>query len=664
MKLFYIVFLFLGSFVHIANASTPVDSIPVEIKITKSGASTVFEAELPELKGVPGGRQPFYTYLWDFGDGHFSQKERPQHVYSDSGDYTVNLYVVNNYDDGPRPKRRAKEIQVATANEIAPTTSVEEENFFGSNGVFQLSKNANALPGEDMVIIAGVKNSGKGRIFLLTNEKIYGDEGLKYVSQSNYNNEKISPVNSLTNLKELWASVSNVTLTLSGSPDYGVKEEHSFKANEAISYFSDLHDSYKTITSYEVDNMAEEGQFSFINLDVTPEMLADTNAIVTITGVYIPEVGDAIVHKLEVPVVTSHDPNKMSLKQSRLSYRTVSKKKELIYKVQFQNDGEGDAKNVILEIALPKSVDPATFKLLNLYPDCDTCLTEAQRGCWNQYVKGTDTLVFHFKDISLPGTKAEDISDQDSTKGFIRFSVQTRKKLENKPFRARTNIYFDKNDPIETNTATGRFRKGFSPIVFAGASTFVSAPSYKEGDFNEFGIFGIGLAPLAPYKKLYWQMELYVSPSRYKEQVLDIKNTGEEHIMVELPDGEGTIIPREQYFMSYDKRMESNDLYTRLVPLHIRYNFNSFISAGVGALTEFRINLNSKENRTYYLEDADLGNILVNNGKWDELGDKMKVKTFLDLTVGRVYLGPSFGMRYVYGGNQGQQINFYAAWRL
>ena len=42
----------------------------------------------------------------------------------------------------------------------------------------------------------------------------------------------------------------------------------------------------------------------------------------------------------------------------------------------------------------------------------------------------------------------------------------------------------------------------------------------------------------------------------------------------------------------------------------------------------------------------------------------MKVKTFIDLTVGSVYLGPSLGMRYVYGGNQGPQINFYAAWRL
>lgn len=661
MKKFYLFIGLLGSFVHFANAATPIDSIPVEINVTKSEGAMLFKAVLPELLGVPGGRKPFYTYLWDFGDGHFSLKESPQHQYSKAGEYSVNLYVVNNYDDGPRPKRRAKKVPIDSTKKVASVPSLEEQNFFGSNGIFQLSKNANALPGQDMVIIAGVKNLGKGKVFLLTNEKIFGNEGLQYVEQSNYYREKIVPANTEIDMTSLWATIANLTVTHSGSPDYGIKEEFSFKANEAVNYFSTLYNSYKTITSYEVESEGE-AQFSFINLDVTPEMLADTNAIVTITGIYVPEKGDAVIHKLEVPVVTSHDPNKMSLKNSRLSYRTVAKKKELIYKVQFQNDGEGDAKNVILEIALPKSVDPSTFKLLSLYPQCDTCLTEAQRGCWKQYVKGEDTLVFHFKDISLPGTKADDITDQDSTKGFIRFSVQTRKRLENKPFSARTNIYFDKNEPIKTNAATGRFRKSFSPILFAGYGAFLSAPSYKAGTFKEMGMFGVGLAPLAPYRKLYWQVELYVSPSSYKEKIENIEEKG--FILVDMPNQDGIIKPTEIYYSFYNKEIQSNDLNARLVPLHIRYNFNSFISAGIGASTEFRINLDSKEERIYVPLENMFERIRKDVGKWDELGRQLTFKTFLDLTVGRVYLGPSLGLRYHYGGNHGQQMNIYAAWRF
>lgn len=663
MKIFYLLSLFPAFFVQLAYSNTLLDSIPVDIIVSKSGSKTLFKADLPPLQGQVGGRQPFYTYLWDFGDGHFSLKESPEHHYGEAGEYTVNLYVVNNYDDGPRPKRRAKQLSVDTANIAGVSISQDEEHFFNSNGIFQVSKNANAVPGEDMTLIVGVKNPVKGKVILFTNEKIYGEDGLRYVGQSTYNNEKIVPSTALTNLNELWASIHQATVTFSGSPDYGIKEEHLFQPGEAVAYFSELYDSYKTISSYEIESTTEAAQFSFVNLDVTPEMLADTNAIVTITGVYVPEKGEAVIHKLEVPVVTSHDPNKMSIKQSRLNYRTLSKNKELTYKVQFQNDGEGDAKNVRLEIALPEQVDPATFRLLNLYPYCEPCTTVEEKGCWNQYMKGNDTLVFHFKDISLPGTQAEDVSDQDSTKGFIRFSVQTTKKLKNKAFKAQTNIYFDKNEPIKTNVATGRFRKSFSPILFAGYSTFLSKPSFREGTFKEMGMFGIGLAPLAPYRKLYWQVELYASPSSYRERIDNIDENGS--LIVDIVDGEGYLRPTEVYYDRYSKEVRSNDLIIRVVSLHIRYNFNSFLSAGIGGQMEFSVNLDSKEERIYFpIEKQMFEPIRKDLGSWDGLQKQMRIKTFVDLTVGRVYLGPSLGLRYNYGGNYGQQMNLYAAWRF
>src|SRR5690606_18731390 len=144
----------------------------------------------------------------------------------------------------------------------------------------------------------------------------------------------------------------DVTETQSGSPDYGIWEELFFDGNQAVEYFTELYESYNTVTAYTVAGQGD-AQFSLINLDITPEMLADTNATVTITGIFIPEKGAARVHRLDVPVVTSHDPNKMSLKQSRLSYRTLSKRKKLTYKVQFQNDGEGDAKRIRLAMKLP-----------------------------------------------------------------------------------------------------------------------------------------------------------------------------------------------------------------------------------------------------------------------------------------------------------------------
>lgn len=662
MKFSYVLVILFVLIGQNASAQAPADTTPVSLAnfhITPSDAGFHFTPDLPPLIGKAGGRAPFYTYLWDFGDGHFSFRKNPEHRYADSGLYKATLYVVNNYDDGPRPKRRIKTVSVNNPNLAAASISPAENNFFSSNGIFQIAKNTNALPGENMTLIIGVKHPGKGRVFLLTNEKIYGTEGLALLNQTTYNKENLLPAPTVGNLQGLWASVRHATLTFSGSPDYGIKKEFTFKPDEAIDYFSELYDSYKTISDYQVNSTNGKPQFSFINLKATPEMLADTNAIITITGVYLPEDGgQAVIHKVEVPVVTSHDPNNMSMKNARMSYRTLSKSEKLIYKIKFQNDGKGDAKNIWLKMQLPKQVDPTTFKLLSLYPHCDSCQTKADKGCWERYAEGTDTLVFHFKGISLPGRQAEVQTTPDSTKGFIRFSIKTDKKLKNKPFHSSTLIFFDKNEPIETNSVTGRFKKGFSPIIFAGYSGFM--PQFNTGKYKEQGMAGIGLAPIAPYKKLYFQFEAYASLSQYSKY---LNKVGKKGVLVIDPSGTGQ--PRDIAYKYYDKALQTRNLKIRLVPLHLRYNFTNFISAGIGVLAQFKMNLDSKEDRIYAPVNIDLDPIHKRIGSWEDAsGKKFKVIPFLDLNIGRVYLGPSLGLRYYYSANDRQHLNLYIAWRL
>src|SRR5690606_41349829 len=86
------------------------------------------------------------------------------------------------------------------------------------------------------------------------------------------------------------------------------------------------------------------------------------------------------------------------------------------------------ARNIRLEMALPPEVDQKTFRLQALYPQCDTCQTPTAMGCYKYYSKDDGTFVFHFKDIALPGTAAKNITDLDSTKGFILFEVDMEKK--------------------------------------------------------------------------------------------------------------------------------------------------------------------------------------------------------------------------------------------
>ena len=181
--------------------------------------------------------------------------------------------------------------------------------------------------------------------------------------------------------------------------------------------------------------------------------------------------------------------------------------------------------------------------------------------------------------------------------------------------------------------------------------------------YKETGMLGIGLAPLAPYKKLFWQVEIYANWSQYRQFIYDVDDPG--MLTVDLPDDRGDLWPTELFYDYYDRALESRNLNLRVVPLHIRYNFNRFIAVGAGALTQFRINLKSNEERIYKPLETMYEPIHEDYGRWkDGPGKDFGVKAFLDLTVGRVYLGPSIGLRYHYGGNNDQHANLYAAWRF
>ncbi|MBE8720038.1 PKD domain-containing protein [Sphingobacterium pedocola] len=623
-----------------------------------------FKSELRPLVQVPGGRAPFYTYLWDFGDGHFSTAAEPTHQYQKTGDYEVTVYAVNNYDDGRKPKRPKKKVTVNSALASLETSpSSFEDSFFTSNGIFQIFKNSDAKPGEDMALVVGVNTNGKkGKVLLLTNEKVAGLDGFVLAGQSKYYNEKIDSVLQHKEINSLWANVKQSTFTKTGSPDYGIKEEKAFASpNEAIAYFSDLHMAYNSLATYEIDGSQSETQFTLINLDITEDMLVDTNAIVTITGVFIPEDGIANVHQVDVPVVKSHDPNKMSIRPARMNYRFQKKNKELTYKVQFQNDGEGDAKNIRLEMFFPREVDLRTFKLQALYPQCDSCLTADMRGCYQYDIKEDGTLTFHFKDISLPGTGAPDITDQDSTKGFILFTVQTDKKLKNKAFKSYTNIYFDKNPPIKTNNATSRFRKVFSPLVTLGASSTFSTPTNNDIQYKfKPGIqIGVGIAPIAPHRKPYWQAELYTST--FKEEAMHPLTAAEGVVQYVDENGRNT----EAKYNAYT-RNSKKDFMTVQVPVQIRFNINSFLSTGAGVSLRADFNLKHQESITYDTQNANGVNLQITIPQEVEK-DKMspiKINPFWDINVGRVYLGPALGIRIAYDTHQKANAGVYGIWRF
>ncbi len=79
--------------------------------------------------------------------------------------------------------------------------------------------------------------------------------------------------------------------------------------------------SFRKHSIWKIENVQKgEEQFMFVTINTLPEMISDTNAVVTISGLFIPDDPAMEMEKfnLEMQVVASHDPNRMMLKNKKL----------------------------------------------------------------------------------------------------------------------------------------------------------------------------------------------------------------------------------------------------------------------------------------------------------------------------------------------------------
>lgn len=646
---------FLQIIVHITLHAQQADSAIIVEMDSLNRVS--FSVKLPKLTQIPGAPQPYYTYLWDFGDGHFSTAENPQHIYAKANVYEVYLYAVNNYDDGKKPERKKQKVQVnKPANSGNHTASVAERDFFKANGVFELKYNCMAKPDDTMVVIAGWKNIGtepqRGKLYLMLNEKQFDQTCFDTSDFRSYGNT--SPLTAYSNIGTPPVKFqSSMLITESGSPASNIIK--TVDVGEATAVLTNTISLYKNVYTAEIETLdAESTAFSFLQLRVTPEMIKDTNATLTITGVFVPEKGQPIMHKLNIPVVNSHDPNKMNIKGGRISYRFLKKHKPLQYKVRFQNNGKGPARKIALDMSLAPVLNPQTIQITDMSPFCPPCDSRAleKRGCW-ELEKKDSGAIFTFHGIYLPGTNQKGVEDKDSTKGFLEFNIVTKKKLENKPFKSRTAIYFDKNEPVITNYATGRFKKSPSPIFMMGYEKSFG----KNARVSDGIITGIGVAPLAPYLP-YLQAELY-----YKMGI----NTTTANISI---DKLGAIyidsLKRQFEYNRFDSVQTNNVSQIKLIPLQLRYNINDYISIGGGGVVTADIGGKTETQTTY--------SVLTANGLYNpysvltsekvKLFSNWRINPFIDVQVGKVKLGPLLGFRYYYNGKNASFGYLYAGWRL
>ncbi|TDG36677.1 hypothetical protein EZJ43_05170 [Pedobacter changchengzhani] len=624
----------------------PSDTIPAKINYTKENGGTKFSADLRPLRQIAGAPAPFYTYFWEFGDGGFSFEKDPFHVYKDTSTVNVRLFATNNYDDGKKPPTRPRPIKITEKGSSQMMASnTNEPAFFKMNGSVELKSNCMPKPGDDMMLVFGYRNKAEnglqnlnGTIAILYNDTEFTNNNFDLSETRTYHNEKKSNLKTQLNFayapiktnKEpvFYASLNSEIIPLSAEGKILLKDKvKDFKSEE----------------SFKFENLKRnEERFIFMHFKTTPEMLKDTNATVRLSAVFIPDnpLVETEFFDMELQIVASHDPNKMGLKKSRMNYRFTGKNRELTYKIRFQNTGKGPAKKVDVGVNIAEVFDQSSIKIIKTKPEvasCDSAYTG--QSCIKKVLQG-DSVHFVFSNIYLPGLQQKGVNDADSTMGFVEYKIKFKEKPEKLPIRSGAAIVFDKNEPIYTNRAVGKFKMGLSPGIILGYG-FPFATDNSNYLNSKNLVIGASLAPYAP-NKYYWQVELYLNT--FKENTYLISSTA--------PQQKDTLVNKIGYLINKKDYFKTTKVATiNAVPLQFRYNINKYIGAGVGTLVSLDLYNRTKDILNYdltaFTDQSKLNLEVLANEMKTQFADA-RVSFFADVQLGMVRVGPSIGFRYMF----------------
>ncbi len=635
------------------------DTIPriAPISYDIQGNQVTYSAEMPPLNQIAGAPKAFYTYYWEFGDGNYSFKSTPTHNYKKPDTYKAKLWATNNYDNGKPPASRPKSV---TINTIADEASAAVSSPFLEDEDLILKRNREPVPDQEMVFITSYKNTNNyassGKLYLFYNDNQFKNDNFTIEDIRMYHGERIIPLEAVSEVLP-----ENDDHTLLASSAHGMLQNKTLFVQDTTKRKNlplTLEQSKALYRNYQIiafdDMQPGEERNIFRTLKTTPKMIKDTSAIVTLRSVYVPDENfdNHTVKDTEMEIVTSHDPNKMSSNGWFMNYRLV-RFKRLKFKVRFQNNGEGPANTIKLEVDTPEMFDKSTLQIDGMYPECPICPKEREvnYSCLDTMLQ-KDKIIFQFNRIYLPGSQQKNVSAIDSTKGFVKYSMKFGKDFHKKKTKSRTAIYFDKNEPIITNYATTRFMPGISIGAKAGYSTTPELDNHTE--------YFVG-ATLSPFKsyRMYYQAELMFSTASYDE----LRNF---ETRVISPNGAENIL-------RFSESNQFNNITAYIVPGSFRYNFNNFLAMGAGVQLKFDITRKNDQETTgegFFL-DAD-GNIVRNpeldsftTRKFDDSYTNMQTGVFIGMNLGVVRIGPSLGVRYVYNfDSPNSQIQFYGIWKF
>jgi len=630
------------------------DTIPPALHIGETGDSVRLSATLRPLRQIAGAPPAFYSYFWELGDGHFSFDKAPVYAYHDTGTYAIRLYATNNYDDGKAPPTRPRKVRI---KKKSLTKDAWVSHFFHGSGDVELKINRYPKPGEDFVAILGYRNqyqdSLSGNIVLFYNDRQLDRQGFSLAEQRFYHNEDGGNLQSLTARVDEQALKEEVAFEATGhgpmigtdnAPDEGasgagerVVGNFSSETQSMLHSLENNYSSHAVVHFHSIARGTE--QFVFMDMNTLPEMLQDTNATVGLSAMLVPDDPSQPpqLYALDMQVVSSHDPNRMMLRSRRINYRFFKQKKELLYRVEFQNTGTGPARHISVGLAIPHQLDPESIRLNAMKPVCKWCdSTYARASCIDTIRRG-DSIYFVFNNIYLPGIQQDGVGDKDSTAGFVEYAIRFKRKPKKIPFSTQAAIAFDRQAPLVTNKATARFIKGLSPGIMVGYSVLPGNGGYTASGPLQFGYV---LAPYSPFRP-YFQVEAFVGLLQQDAFTSTIVKDNSDTLIGGLP----FIITGRQTKITVNRNS------FELTPLHFRYNLGKYFGVGAGAMAQINISeQTTTENRAYFVTQLLSQNVRTavstTKSAVTYLGS-VNAAPFIDVQFGAVRHGPVAGVRYM-----------------
>jgi len=308
---------------------------------------------------------------------------------------------------------------------------------------------------------------------------------------------------------------------------------------------------------FDVTNIGDEQRNVFVNLMAKDDL--PINSEIEIVALFIDNQNVETERELDLTYGKAHDPNNLIVNPTCIQCKNVSST-QLRYTVNFQNNGNGEAKAINVKIKLPDGINPNSVVRSSVGDK-----NFKQGYSINNNTSTPGEITFEISDAFLRGFFEDDTENYDETTGSIDFSIPLSNSVScNKPLEAQAFIIFDVEDPIATNVAATKFG---NTIGFKSKNIKLGA-DYSLSKSEIGGFFGLTMKPECS-KEWYNQFELMAGYSRYKCDTI----FSSCHIYNE--DNTDTNLKIYE--------LNSHNINLAIAPIHIRKEFSSLLNAGIGA---------------------------------------------------------------------------------